>query len=297
MVVGAGLGLVAGAGLAGGGPAQERHVSGEGPDKIALIRITGPIVREGGMSVFGPVASSRQIVELLDRAERDSAVKAVILELNTPGGSVVASAEIHAKVASLRRAGKPVIARMTETAASGGYYVAAAADHIVADPSTITGSIGVIVALPNLEEFNRKIGIRAVVFKSGRFKDMGNPNRPITPEEAALFRGLVDEIYQRFVDVVAEGRRMDRSRVLQFADGRILTGRQALRAGLVDSLGQFPQALAEALRRTNLDRARVVEYPPGGLLQALVGLAAWPPRPTAPGRAVSPFTLQYLMVP
>jgi protease-4 len=292
------VGFAAGAALAGIGPPGERHIAGEGPDKIALIRVTGPITRDGEAGLFGPAASSRRIIELLDRAERDAAVRAVILELNTPGGSVVASAEIHARVLALRQAGKPVIVRMTETAASGGYYIASAASHIVADPSTITGSIGVIVVLANIEEFNRKIGIRTIVFRSGRFKDIGNPNRPVTPEETVIIRGLVDEIHQRFVDVVAQGRRMDRPRVLRVADGRIFTGREALRLGLVDSLGQFPETVAVALRLANLERARIVEYPTDGLLQALVGFATWPLRPIAGQQgSAAAFSLQYLMVP
>lgn len=295
-VAGGLAGVVVGATLPGL-QVQERHITGEGPDKIALIRITGPITRDGTAGLFAPAASSRRIVELLDRAERDEAVRAVILELNTPGGSVVASAEIHAKVAALRRAGKPVVAQMTETAASGGYYIAAATSHIVADHSTITGSIGAIVGLANIEEFNRKIGIRVVVFRSGRLKDIGNPNRPITPEEVAILQGLVDEIHRRFVDVVAQGRRIDRSRVLRLADGRILTGQQALRLGLVDSLGQFPDAVAVALRLANLQRARVIEYPTPGFLRALPGLASWPLRAFARESAPAPFSLQYLMVP
>jgi protease-4 len=223
-------------------------------------------------------------------------VKAVLLELNTPGGSVVASAQIHQAVLQLRRAGKPVVALLTEVAASGGYYVAAGADRIVTDPSTLTGSIGVIVVLPNLEEFNRRVGLRTVVFKSGRFKDMGNPARALTAEEAALFQKLVDEAYGRFVDVVAQGRRMDRTRVLRLADGRVYTGAQAYRLGLVDALGSFDDAVSTALQLARLSRARVVEYTGAGWLGNLLDL-----RLRAGGlpdlRPEQPFSLQYLMVP
>ncbi len=303
------IGFVAGAaggGTAAGGLSQgpERHISGEGPDKIVVVRIVGAITREGaGFSVFASGAASRAVVQLLDRAQRDDAVRAVILELNTPGGSVVASDEVHGKVQALRRAGKHVVALMTETAASGGYYIAAAAERIIADPTTVTGSIGVIVALPNLEELSRKIGIRTVVFKSGAFKDLGNPNRPMTPQEAAIFQRLVDEAYSRFVDIVARGRKMDRAKVLRLADGRIYTGRQALQAGLVDAMGHLPEAVEATMKLAGLTQARVVEYGGEGFLRSLLGGSAsrlrgwmWNPADLYPGIR-EPFSVQYLMVP
>lgn len=296
-LAGFGAGLAFGSGLRGPAGRGERVVSGDGPDKVALIRLVGAISQEGGgLLSLGPAVSSRRVLEQLERARRDRAVRAVIVELNTPGGSVVASAQIHDKLAQLRREGKPVVALMTEVAASGGYYVAAAADRIVADPSTLTGSIGVIVVLPNLQEFNRRIGVRTVVFKSGRFKDMGNPDRPLTPEEAALFQGIVDEAYRRFVDVVAQGRRMERARALQLADGRVYTGSQAQRLGLVDVLGSFDQAVSEALQLARIPRARVVEYSEGGLFGSLLSLRAPGPAPAFAPQP-QPFSLQYLMAP
>ena len=302
------IGFLAGAGgtAATGGLSSppERHISGEGPDKIVVIRIVGPISREGvGFSVFASGAASRAIVQMLDRAQRDDAVRAVILELDTPGGSVVASDEVHAKVMTLRGAGKHVVALMTQTAASGGYYIAAATERIIADPTTVTGSIGVIVALPNLEELSRKLGIRTVIFKSGAFKDLGNPNRPMTPQEAAIFQQLVDEAYARFVDVVARGRKMDRAKVLHLADGRIYTGRQALQAGLVDAMGHSPEAVEAAMKLAGLTQARVIEYGGEGLLHSLIGgstsrLRGWLWNPTDLYPAVrEPFSVQYLMVP
>ncbi len=302
------IGFAAGAGgvaVTGGLSApSERLISGEGSDKIVVIRIVGPISREGaGFSILASGAASRAIVQLLDRAQRDDAVRAVILELDTPGGSVVASDEVHAKVGTLRRAGKHVVALMTQTAASGGYYIAAAAERIIADPTTITGSIGVIVALPNLEELSRKIGIRTVVFKSGAFKDLGNPNRPMTPQEAAIFQQLVDEAYARFVDIVAVGRKMDRAKVLRLADGRIYTGQQALQAGLVDAMGHFPEAVEAAMKLGGLSQARVIEYGGDGFLRSLIGGSAsrvrgWLWNPTDLYPAVrEPFSVQYLMLP
>lgn len=296
-LLGGAAGFVLGSVLRAPSGRGERVITGEGPDKVALVRVVGALSQEGGgLLSLGPVASSRRVVEQLERARRDRAVRAVIVELNTPGGSVVASAQIHDKLVELRRAGKPVVALLTEVAASGGYYVAAAADRIVADPSTLTGSIGVIVVLPNLQEFNRRIGVRTVVFKSGRFKDMGNPDRSLTPEEAALFQGIVDEAYRRFVDVVVQGRRMARSRVLQLADGRIYTGAQAQRLGLVDRLGSFQDAVSEALQLARTQRARVVEYTGGGWLTSVLGLESSGPF-GGYVRGPQPFSLHYLMLP
>jgi protease-4 len=307
MLVGGAIGFAMGAAgtLRAGLPSAggERHLGGVGPEKVVVIRIVGPIAREDASGLFGVAASSRQIVALLDRAERDEAVKAVILEMDTPGGSVVASDEIHQKIQTMRRKNKVIVTLMTETAASGGYYIAAATNHIVADPTTVTGSIGVIVALPNIQELSRKIGVRTIVFKSGAFKDLGNPNRPITADEAAIFQGLVDEAYQRFVHVVARGRRMDPVRVRRLADGRIYTGQQAMRLGLVDTLGHFPDALAVVRQRTGLRDPLVVEYGGEGLLRSLLGssgrhLRPWLLGPEVPYPDVrAPFTLQYLMAP
>ncbi len=299
-------------GLARWDAPAERYLSGQGPAKIAVVRVVGPISREGrGVALLGTGASSRAIVALLERARRDPAIRAVIVELDTPGGSVVASDELYQALVALRRTGRPVVALLTEVAASGGYYVAAAADHIVAAPTTVTGSIGVIVALANTEALSRKIGVRTIVFKSGAFKDLGNPNRPMTPAEAAIVQRLVDEAYARFVDAVARGRRMDPARVRRLADGRIYTGLQAQRLGLVDSLGHLPAAVTVAMRRAGLAQATVVEYGAGGgVLQALLGAlgrrlpVGWDavapaPVPEATGAALAGWgiSVQYLMVP
>jgi protease-4 len=301
-VVGAAGGRVGG--VAGGfGAGGERTLGGAGPDKIAVIRVIGPITREGlgGLPLGSGGAGSRRIVALLDRAQRDPAVKAVLLELNTPGGSVVASDEINRKLQTLRRERKVVVALMTEVAASGGYYVAAGADHIVADPTTITGSIGVVLTLTNIEELSRKIGWRTIVFKSGALKDLGNPNRPVTPREAAILQEFVNEAYGRFIDVVAQGRRMDRARVSSLADGRIYSGGQAHRLGLVDSLGGFTEALDVAKRRAGVTDPWIVEYGGDGLLWSLVGstgrqVRLWLRGPLDDALPSQPIAVQYMMV-
>ena len=252
-------------------------MTGQGPNKIVVIPIVGVINREGGgfLPFIGGGASSVQIIDQLDRADRDDAVKAIILELNTPGGGVVASHEVYRRVQSLR-ARKPVIALMTEVAASGGYYIAAAANHIVADDTTLTGSIGVIITLLNTQDLDRKLGIRTVVFKSGTFKDMGSPDRQMRPAEAALFQQLIDEAYTRFVGAVAKGRKMNPALIRRLADGRIYTGRQALRVRLIDSLGQMPDAIGVAKRAARISEAQVVEYAPKGFLESLVGSTVGP---------------------
>ncbi len=312
-LIGGIIGFAAGAagGAAAGGLAgsltsgvPERRTGGTGPEKVAVIRVEGLIAGEDVFGFFGgSVASSRRVVSQLDRAEHDDAVKAVILDMDTPGGSVVASDEIYEKIQTLRQKGKILVTLMTETAASGGYYIAAGTNHIVADPTTVTGSIGVIVALPNIQELSHKIGIRTIVFKSGAFKDLGSPNRPITAQEAAIFQGLVDEAYQRFVRIVASGRRMDRAKVLRLADGRIYTGQQAQQLGLVDSLGHFREAVDVVKKRTGLRDPLIVEYGGEGFLRTLLGSAGqhvrlWLSGPEALYPVlVRPFSIQYLMAP
>jgi protease-4 len=307
-VVGFAAGAFSGVAGTGGGAAQERLLSGEGPNKIVVIPVVGVISREGGgfLPFFGGGASSLGIIDQLDRAERDDAVKAVILELDTPGGGVVASDEVYRRIRA-RRTKKPVIALMTETAASGGYYIAAATNHIVAHEMTITGSIGVIVALLNTQDLDRKLGVRTVVFKSGAFKDMGSPDRSMTSAEAALFQQLVDEAYNRFVGAVAGGRNMSPAVVRRLADGRIYTGRQALRHKLVDSLGQMPDAIVVAKKAAGITEAQVVEYVHTGFWQSLVGSSRAGSAVGRVGRRLlggmpeslvreQPFRVQYLMV-
>ena len=243
------------------GPWTEELVQGEGSRKIAVVNVQGEIVSASEGGFLGSVeASSGNLVSQLRQAREDDAVSAVILRLNTPGGSVVASDEISREIAAVRRSGKTVIAAMGEVAASGGYFLAAGANEIVANPSTITGSIGVIMVLLNLQGAAGKLGIRPVVVKSGRLKDIGSPFRRMTREERRLFQRLLDEAHGRFMNVVAQGRRMSIEKVRGLADGRIFSGQQARDVGLVDRLGTFDDAVREAQRLERLDQARVVEY-------------------------------------
>ena len=173
----------------------------------------------------------------------DSSVRAVVLRLDSPGGGVAASQEIYDAVLRLHDEKKPVIASMGGVAASGAYYIACAADSIVSNPGTLTGSIGVIMSFPNTEELFRKVGVRFEVVKTGKFKDIGSLSRPMTPEEKDLLNGVLSSVYEQFVSAIADGRGMQRSDILPYADGRIFSGKQALDLGFVDRLGNLDDAV------------------------------------------------------
>ncbi|MGK7346628.1 MAG: signal peptide peptidase SppA [Candidatus Nitrospinota bacterium M3_3B_026] len=199
-------------------------------NKVALVRLEGVIM------------DSRKVVDQLDRWADDGSAKAIVLRIDSPGGGVAPSQEIYN---ALKRADakKPVIASMGTVAASGGYYAAAACRKVMAEPGTITGSIGVIMFFSDMRELMDKIGLGTVVIKSGRFKDTGSPYRPFTDADRELMQGVVDDIYNQFITDVSEGRSMELAKVKELADGRIYTGRQALELGLVDELGGLKEAI------------------------------------------------------
>jgi protease-4 len=233
-------------------------------DAIGVIRINGMIVSgTGSAGLFAAVAGSESVMEQLRRAARDPSIKAVVLRLNTPGGTTAASQEIALEVDRLRRAGKKVVVSMGDVAASGGYWIASRCDKIVANPGSITGSIGVIMETQDLQGLYEKLGMDPVVFKSGPHKDMGSPARDITPEEQQIFQSMVDDMYEQFVDTVSDGRDLDPAEVRKLADGRVFTGSQALEKGLVDELGNFYDALDIAADLAGIrGRPRVVELAP-----------------------------------
>ncbi len=204
-------------------------------EKVGLLRITGPIY------------DAKPILEELDKVEESPAVKALVVRLETPGGAVAASQEIYRKLAYLRdEVGVPVVASMGNVAASGGYYVALGADTIVANPGTITGSIGVLMVLPEYYELFDKIGVGYNVIKSGKFKDAGSPYREMTAEERAYLQDFINDGYRQFVEAVAQERGLPLGTVELLADGRVFTGRQALESGLVDQIGGLDQAVTLA---------------------------------------------------
>lgn len=165
------------------------------------------------------------------------------MRVNSPGGSSAASDEIYRELKKFKKTGKPVVISMGDIATSGGYYISAIADQIYANPSTITGSIGVIMQFKNLQDLYDKLGVDSITFKSGPYKDIGNPDRKLTAEEKELLQNMVDEVYQEFLTAVAEGRSMSKSKVEKLADGRIYNGRKAKKLGLVDEMGTFYDAV------------------------------------------------------
>ncbi|MCX6024050.1 MAG: signal peptide peptidase SppA [Chloroflexi bacterium] len=232
---------------------------------VGVVKIQGMIRGgEGGGRMSGPGAFSERIVKWLRQAQQDPSIKAVVLRVDSPGGGVTASDEIYQEVHSLKHVHhKPVVVSMGSLAASGGYYISAPADRIIANPTTITGSIGVITMAPNYEELMEKVGVRMNVVKTGPYKDMASSFRPFTEQDQELLQGVLDDSYYRFVDIVAEGRNMDRAAVRALADGRIYTGRQAKAVGLVDEFGSLQDAINVAGRMAGLgDDPHTVEFAP-----------------------------------
>ena len=230
--------------------------------KIAVVDVDGIILNESAGSFLTPgehpVAHLR---EELDKAARDSGVKAVVLRINSPGGAVTASEIMHHEVRAFREKGKPVVAMMLDVAASGGYYLACAADEIMACRSTVTGSIGVIMQTFDATGTMQKIGLRADAIKSGSQKGAGSPFAAMTPEQRAVLQQVVDELYGQFVDVVAEGRdSLSREQVVALADGRVYTAPQAVENGLIDRIGTMEDAVARAKELAGISTARVIAY-------------------------------------
>ncbi|PTQ55826.1 MAG: Protease IV [Candidatus Carbobacillus altaicus] len=245
-------------------PLREVTLEGKGMNKIAVIPITGVIDEEttDPLDVFGTSSFSLSMIQrALKQAEKDDTVKALILKVNSPGGSVVVSDAIYrALIRFKERSTKPVVVSMGTVAASGGYYISLAADKIIAYPDTLTGSIGVIMTLPNYGALAKTIGYEEVIFKSGPLKDMGDPLQPVSEEARQAFQSIIDETFAHFVSLVSERRHMTREEVLDIATGAVYTGSQALRFGLIDDLGDFERAIVEAKSLAELDEARLVEY-------------------------------------
>ena len=214
--------------------------------RVAVIRIEGPIMAgEATDNLFGEnVASTGNIMAELRAAGKDKSVKAVLLRINSPGGSVTAAEEIGREIKRLKaETGKPVITSMGDTAASAGYWLAACSDKIYANSSTLTGSIGVYIPYMNTEDLYKKIGISGTKIKSGEYKDILSNERPMTQSERDLLQNMVNEMYEQFVGVVSEGRKMPVDKVKKLADGRVYTGKQAKELGLVDEIGNYYDAL------------------------------------------------------
>jgi protease-4 len=220
-----------------------------GQEKVAVIRVEGVIL--DAQSTIGD----------LKHYSENPLVKAIVLRIDSPGGGVVPSQEIHDAVKRIKnKSNKVIIASMGTVAASGGYYIAAATDRIIANPGTLTGSIGVIMETANLEGLLKKIGVEGVVIKSGRFKDVGSPLRKMSDEERKLLQSVMDDVHHQFIQAVADGRSLEPSEVEPLADGRIFTGRQAKEARLVDELGDLEDAIRIAAEVAGIEgEPKVVE--------------------------------------
>jgi protease IV len=219
-----------------------------GGEKIAVIEVRGVIL------------DPQPIVEKLVKLRKNEKIKAIVLRIDSPGGGVGPAQEIHAEVKKAQKE-KKVVVSMGSVAASGGYYIACAADRIIANPGSITGSIGVIVESLNVEELLGKLGLRSVVVKSGKHKDMGSPLRPMTAEDRRLLQGVIDSVHEQFIRAVAEGRKLPLERVRKLADGRIFSGDQARTLGLVDELGDLEDTIALAAQMAGIRGEPEIIYP------------------------------------
>jgi len=204
--------------------------------KIALVEVNGVI------------NDPQPIVKQIRFYRKDDSVLGMVLRVNSPGGGVAAAQEIYEELQKFRRTGKGLVASFGSLAASGGYYIACATDSIVANPGSITGSIGVIYEFPNAQELLKKIGLRFEVVKSGKYKDIGSPSRKLTSEERRLLQSVIDDAYNQFIGAICQGRNLNEAVVRRIADGRIFTGNQAKKIGLVDHLGDYHDAILMAAK-------------------------------------------------
>ena len=247
-------------------PLKETVLSGEGRDKVLLIEISGVLTSAKPSGVldryFDRLSLPTRFKEELTKAADDEDVKAVVLRINTPGGTVTASDILYHELQELKKTRKiPVIASIMDLGTSGGYYVAMAADRVVAHPSSVTGSLGVIMLTLNASGLMEKIGVRADAVTSGPHKDMGSPFRTMTDQDRVIFQGVIDNFYARFLRVIEQGRpNLKPETIRQLADGRIYSATQAKDHGLVDMIGYVDDALELAKKEAGIEEARVVMY-------------------------------------
>jgi protease IV len=246
-------------------PLEETTVEGEGRAKVLLIEVAGVISDAPSKRAFGLFEEESTLARIqseLKKAEDDDRVKAVVLHINSPGGGATASDQIYTELVRFKeKRGVPVVAALADLAASGGYYVACAADRIVAHPTSVTGSIGVIMVNLNVEGLLGKIGVRSQTFKAGEHKDLLSPFRAPTPEERKMVQSILDSLHGRFIAVVRESRpKLSEPRLAELTDGRIFDAAEALDAGLVEQIGDLRAAIETAKAAAKLETARVVRY-------------------------------------
>ncbi|MBI4240800.1 MAG: signal peptide peptidase SppA [Candidatus Rokubacteria bacterium] len=245
-------------------PLREKIVEGSGSSKILLLDLSGVLSEELTVTVGQArprVPLLARVREELTKAEEDEQVRALVVRINSPGGTVTASDILYRELSAFKARRKiPVIATLMDVAASGGYYVALAADLIVAHPTTVTGSIGVMMLTVNAEGLLQKVGVAPLTIKSGAKKDMGSPFRGLSEEERTIFQAVIDDLHRRFLSLVVKERRLSEDKVRELADGRIFTAERAKALGLVDHVGYLEDALGAARNAARLDTARVIVY-------------------------------------
>ncbi len=225
-------------------PDRWKSPSGE----IALVRIQGMLM------------DSQNIVRQLSNYRHNPNVRGIVLRIDSPGGAVAPAQEIYNEIMKLKADHKTVYASMGTVAASGGYYIACAANYVLANPGTLTGSIAAVMAFSNIEELTDKIGVKPIIIKSGKYKDVGSPLRGMKPEERKILQGVVDDVHQQFVQAVAKGRGLPVSEVNEIADGRIMTGQQALTLKLVDEMGGLEKTIELLAKKIGVEgRPKVIE--------------------------------------
>jgi protease-4 len=237
--------------------------------KVGVITLEGIIM--SGSSGLLSAAGTGDILSKLHDAAEDPEISALVIRINSPGGTVAASQELYEEALRVKESGKKLVVSMGDVAASGGYMVSCAADKIVANPGTTTGSIGVIMEFQNVEGLYDKLGLKENVVKSAPHKDIGSPTRPMTEDERAIFQDMVDEMYNQFVEIVAKGRHMSVDQVKKLADGRVYTGTRAKELGLVDEVGDFYDAVKIAADMAGIKGKPVIkEYGKKFALEALL---------------------------
>lgn len=225
---------------------------------VAIVKLYGVIQTSSDQSVFGPQRGADSTVAQLKKLGKNKNVKAVVLRINSPGGTVGASQEVYSELLKLKKKGIKIVASMADVCASGGVYAAVAADKILANKGTITGSVGVIFSVSNFKQLMEKVGMRSYSIRSGKFKDIGSYSRDMTAEEKVLLQEIVDSTYQQFLSAVVEGRGLEEEDVKKWADGRIFNGEQALKNKLVDQLGTFEDAIELAHELAGLEEHNII---------------------------------------
>lgn len=273
--------------LPGVEPLEEKAIGGSGPARILLIDISGVIRDEDGTGLLGVetrMNTLARIKEELTRAEKDDSIKAVVLRINSPGGAVTTCDIINHEIGVFKARKKiPVVAELMDVAASGGYYVAVAADSIVAHPTTVTGSIGVVAYSVNAGGLMEKLGISNQTIKSGDKKDIGSPLRQMTDEERAILSSIIDDMHQRFLNAIMQGRKnahaFELNELKAIADGRVYTANQALGLKLIDSIGYLDDAVGLARKLAGVKDATLIAYAPRSSYRANMysGIGGGPP--------------------